>query len=185
MPYYIRTQALLDEAYAAAGQSAQPGSVTQIPRGFQSCWPQTPCESYTGFRSDASGRITDFLVDGQSVSSRLTIGADSTGSGLAVSSVTAYLTTQTGSVAVVFKVRNVGQQTVGDASPAFLPVFVTSDGSQFNYDTSYSVLPGPLQPGASVAVIAVFNTRMITGQFSVRTNNQTEQVLVATTLHRP
>ena len=145
----------------------------------------TPCESYTGFRSDMSGRITDFLVDGQSVSGRLAIGADSTGSGLAISSVSSGLSTETGSVVVIFKVRNVGQETVGDVNPAFLPVFVTSDGSQLNYDTTNSVLPGPLQPGASIAVIAVFDTRTITGQFSLRTNNQTGQILVATTFHRP
>jgi hypothetical protein len=88
-------------------------------------------------------------------------------------------------VIVFFKVRNVGQQTVGSFNPAFLPVFVTSDGSQFNYDTSSSLLPGPLQPGESVAVMAVFHTRAITGHFSLRTNDQTEQILAATTLHRP
>ena len=186
MPHYIRMQALWDTAYAAAGDSAQPGSVTQIPGGFQSCWPgATGCQSYTGFRSDGSGRITDFLVNGESVSSRLSIGADSTGSGLEISSVSAYLSTQTGTVVISFQVRNAGQQTVGSANPAFLPVFVTSGGSVFNYENSDSVLPGPLPPGESAAVIAVFETRDITGQFSLRSNDQVEQILVSTRLRRP
>jgi hypothetical protein len=186
MPYYIRMQALWDTAYAAAGDSAQAGSVTQIPEGFQACWSgATGCQTYTGFRSDTSGRITDFLVNSQSVSSRLAIGGDSTGSGLAISSVSAYLSAQTGTVVISFRVHNVGRQTVGSVNPAFLPVFVTSDGSLFNYDNSDSVLPGPLQPGESVAVISVFDTRIITGKFSLRTNNQVDQILVSTTLLRP
>lgn len=159
--------------------------MTQISGGFQSCWSATRCQSYTGFRSDASGRITDFLVDGQSVSSRLAVGADSTGSGLAIISVSAYLSTETGTVVISFRVQNVGQQTVGSVSPAFLPIFVTPDGSLFNYENSDSALPGPLQPGESVAVIAVFDTRDITGQYSLRTNNQVEQIFVSTGLHRP
>lgn len=177
-------EALLNGAYAAAGQPVQSGSVTEIPKGFQTCWSGASCQSFTGFRWDASGRITDFLVDGQPISGRLALGADSTGSGLDISSVSGYLSTETGSVIVVCSVHNVGQQTIGNVNPAFLPVFVTGDGSLFNYNISDSVLPGPLQPGESVAVIAVFNTRAITGQFSLRTNNQTEQVLVRTTLRK-
>jgi hypothetical protein len=171
----------LAAAYANAENRARLGQQPRFPVAIR-CWPGQGCTSYTGFRSDTSGRITDFLVNGQSTP--LAIGKDSTGSsGLAVTDVSADVEDQTGTTVVVFRVRNLGQQAIGSYTPAFLPVFVTPDGSQFSYDSSTSVLPGPLLAGESVAAIAVFHMRTIIGQFTLRTNDQTEQVLVRTTLH--
>lgn len=185
MHSYIRLQALEAAAYAAEGQAGQPGTVTRILGGFQICFGTQGCQSFTGFRSDATGHITDLAVDGQLISGRLAVGSDRTGSGLAISSVAAYLPTSTGMVTVVFEVRNIGHSVVGQVNPAFLPVLVTSDGHQSSYDSANSLIPGPLQPAESVAVVAVFDTRTITGQFSLRTNDQIEQVLVTSDLRKP
>jgi hypothetical protein len=186
MPSYIRMQALEAEVLAGEGQAVTAGSVTRIHDGFQICWGGGQgCQSFTGFRVNITGHITDLAVDGQLISGRLAVGTNSTGSGLAISGAYAYLATSTGTVAVVFDVRNIGQQTVGAFNPAFLPVFVTSDGRQLSYDNASSILPGPLQPGESVAAYAMFDTRTITGQFSLRTNTQTEQVLVTSEIRTP
>jgi len=184
MSRYVR-QVLKSKAYAASGTPGPSASVTQIPGGFQLCWPGVACQAVTGFRSNASGRITDFLVNDQPVSSRFAIGADGAASGLAISSVSAYLSNLSGITGVIFSVRNVSDGMIGDASPAFLPVFVTPDGTLFNCDLTKSILPGPLQPGESDPAIAIFDTSATTGRFSLRANTQLEQVLVSTTLHRP
>jgi hypothetical protein len=85
MDAYIRHEALLDEAYAAKGQQPYPAeSVTQIPGGYQMCV-SSNCESFTRFRFDASGRITDFFTHGEMTSKRLAVGASGTGSGLEIS----------------------------------------------------------------------------------------------------
>ena len=106
--------------------------------------------------------------------------------GLVLTDVCSYLSTGTGTVDVVFKVRSTGNQDVRTGSPPFLPVFVTSPGgAQLNYDDSTSVIPGPLQPGESAAVDAVFDTRTFTGTISLRTNNGFEAILVSSRLRTP
>jgi hypothetical protein len=187
MSHYLTYQSIRSEAAAAAGQPYPPGTVTRIPGGFQICADSSSggvCQSLTGFRSDATGRITDLAVDGQLISARLAIGPNTSGSGLTLTGVTSYLNTTTGVVFIACTVRNISGQTVGSFSPPFLPVFVIPDGTQLNYDTTYSVLPGPLRPGESSPVIVEFDTRVITGHFSLRANDQTGQILVASTLRK-
>jgi hypothetical protein len=191
MQSYIRQQALIVEAAAEAGSPGATSTVRAgVHGGYQLCSTDssghTSCDSFTGFRTDAAGRITDLAVDGQLISARLAVGADSTGSQLAISSVGSYRSVALGSKVIVsFKVRNISSHPVGNGTPAFLAVFDTSDGSQFNEDDNYSTLPGTLQPGESVAAYAAFDTEAITGRFSLRTNDQLMQVLVASDIRNP
>jgi hypothetical protein len=187
MTHYIRMQALQAEAAAASGQPEDVGSVTAISGGYQTCYPQGQgCQSFTAFSSDATGRITGMSVDGQPVAARLAVGPPDSGHGLVLTDVASYLGTQTGQVGVIFRVRNISNQDIRTGSPPFLPVFVTSPGgAQLNYDDSASVIPGPLRPGESAAVVAVFDTRVFTGTISLRTNNGFEAILVSSRLRKP
>jgi len=187
MTHYLRLQALEAEALDAAGTPEDAGSVTRIAGGYQNCYSGGQgCQSFTAFRSDAAGHITDLDVGGQPISARLAWGPAARGAGLVLTDVGSYLSTATGTVSIVFKVRSTGNQDVRTGSPPFLPVFVTSPGgAQLDYDDFNSVIPGPLQPGESAAVAAVFHTRVIAGQLSLRTNNGYERILVASTLRKP
>jgi len=124
-------------------------------------------------------------VDGQLISGRLAVGTDSTSSGLVLSSVYSYLSTYDHRVYVTFKVRNIGSRTLGTVNPAFLPVLVTPDGTQFSADIAHSLLPNPVLPGESVVVSAAFDTQTITGRFSLRGNGQGNgQALVTSEIHK-
>lgn len=186
---YVKFEALLDEADAASGSPDTPGTVSMISAGYQDCGTDssgsTTCDSFTGFRTNASGRITDFAVNGQRISPRLAVGASSTGSQLAVSDVVAYRLNSIGQVAITYKARNVTSHVVGNGNPAFLAVFDPSGGGQFQEDDSNSTLPGNLQPGESAVEYASFATRTGTGQFSLRTNDGYMAVLAASTLRMP
>lgn len=181
MDAYIRIQALEDEAYAAEGQALPSGSVNKIPGGYDLCWPSNPCLSFTGFRSSAAGRITDFRVDRKLVSGRVAMGGESTGSGLEISDVSSLVDT-TGTLDVTFMARDISWNPV-NTSPPFIPVFVASDGSRFTYDFQQSLIPSSLQPGQSAAVEVVFDTDKLTGQFSL-TENGPGNVIVSAMLHK-
>ncbi len=187
MRNYLREQTVLDAAEAEAGSAPASNTVSTIPGGYRLCWTDssgnTQCNSFTGFRTNASGRITDAAVDGQLISSRLGAGTSSRGSQLAITSVNSYLPTTVGKVVITFQVRDISSRPAGNGSPAFLAAFDTEGGSRFSEDDTYSALPSTLQPGESVAAYAVFDTRAITGQFSLRTNDQLMQVLAATHIH--
>lgn len=143
------------------------------------------CESFTRFRPDASGRITNFFTNGTMVSKRLALGADSSGAGLEISDVSSLASiTAGGLVCVTFEARDISWHPV-NTSPPFIPVFVASDGSRFQYDVSQSAVPSSLQPGQSAAVSIGFDTDMIAGQFSLTENTQLGQVIVSTTLRHP
>lgn len=182
METWVRTQVLMDEAYSAEGEGDQAASVTEIPGGYQLCLSGT-CVSATEFHSDASGRITDFFTDGGLVSHRLAVGADSTGSGLEISDVASIASLSDGILLVAFEVHDITWTTTAPGSGLpFIPRYVTSDGSPFEYDPSHSVMPSSLQPGQSVAVLVVFDTVKNTGQFSL-TENGPGNTIVSTTLH--
>ena len=187
MDAYIQFQALQDEASAAQGYSSQPASVTQIPGGYQICEPDGSsnlCTSFTGFRSDSSGRITDFLSDGQLISSRIAAGSDSAGSGLAISDAISFLFGGTGTLYVTFDAHDLSWHPV-NTDPPFIPLFITSDGSRFSYDVSQSTIPTSLEPGQSAAVVLVFHTSVNTGQLSLTENDSApENLIVSTTLHK-
>lgn len=68
---------------------------------------------------------------------------------------------------------------------AYIPVFVASDGSRFEYDVADSLVPSSLKPGQSAVVMIAFATNQIDGQFSLRENTQLQQVIVSTTLRHP
>lgn len=187
MRNYLREQAVLHEAEAEAGSAPASNTVSTIPGGYRLCWTDssgsTQCNSFTRFRTDTSGRVTDAAVDGQLISARLGAGTSSRGSQLAISSVNSYLPTTVGKLVITFQVRNITSHPVGNGSPAFLAAFDTHGGSRFSEDDNYSALPSTLQPGESVAAFAAFDTRALTGQFSLRTNDQVMQVLVASQVH--
>jgi hypothetical protein len=187
MEAYIQFQALQDEASAAQGFSNQSDSVTQIPGGYQLCEPEGSsnlCTSFTGFRSDTSGRITDFQSDGQLISSRIAAGSDSAGSGLAISNVTSFLFGGTGTLYVTFDARDLSWHPV-NTDPPFISLFITSSGSRFSYDVSQSTIPTSLEPGQSAAVILVFHANVNTGQLSLTENDSApDNLIVSTTLHK-
>lgn len=188
MTYYIRLQALDAEAADASGQPEAAGSVSAIGGGgYQICYPQGQgCQPFTAFQADSAGRITGMDVDGQPVAARLATGPSDSRNGIAITDVASYLFTRLGQVGVIFRVRNISNYEITAFNPPFLPVFVTSPGgTQLNYDDSASTIPGPLQPGESAAVVAVFDTRTITGTFSLRTNNQLETTLVSSQVRKP
>ena len=153
MRNYAQFESLLAEANAAAGSPDTPGTVSTIPGGYQDCGTDsngsTSCDSFTGFRTDASGRITDFAVNGHLISPRLAAGASSTGSQLAISDVVAYRVLPLGEVLVTYKARNITSHVVGNGNPAFLAVFDPAGGGQFQEDDTNSTIPGNLQPGES------------------------------------
>jgi hypothetical protein len=181
MGAYIRHEALQAEAYAAEGQPFSAEPVYQIPGGYKICSPSTTCESFTSFRSDASGRITDLYANGGMVSKRLAVGADSTGSGLEISDVSSLTSFSNGVTYVTFRARDISWHPV-NTDPPFIPVFVASDGSRFEYDVAQSAMPSSLQPGQSAAVSIGFDTDKIAGQFSL-TENGPGNTIVSTTLH--
>jgi hypothetical protein len=186
MRNYARFEALLAEANAAAGSPDSPETVSPIPGGYQDCGTDsngnTACDSFTGFRTDASGRITDLAVNGHLISPRLAVGASGTGSQLAISDVLAYRVVPMGEVLITYKARNITSHVVGNGNPAFLAVFDPSGGGQFQEDDNNSTIPGNLQPGESAIEAAAFATRTVTGQFSLRSNDGYMAVLAASTL---
>jgi len=186
MRNYARFQALLAEANAASGSPETPETVSTIAGGYQDCGTDsngnTICDSLTGFRTDASGRITDLAVNGHLISPRLAVGASNIGSQLAISNVVAYRLVSIGEVVVIYKARNITSHVVGNGNPAFLAVFDPSSGGQFQEDDTNSTLPGNLQPGESAIESAAFATRTVTGQFSLRSNDGYMAVLAASTL---
>jgi hypothetical protein len=186
MRTYARFEAMYTEANAASGSPNTAETVSTIPGGYQDCGSDsngnTACDALTGFRTDASGRITDFAVNGHPVAPRLAAGASGTGSQLAISDVMAYRMLPLGKVVVTYKARNITSHVVGNGNPAFLAVFDPSGGGQFQEDDFNSTTPGNLQPGESAIEYAVFATRTVTGQFSLRSNDGYMAVLAASTL---
>jgi hypothetical protein len=185
---YVQFQALWDQALAASGHPAAPETVSTIPGGYQLCGTSngsTFCDSFTGWRTDARGRITDLAVDGQLISPRLAAGRPSTGSQLAISDVLAYRPGGSSEVVVVYKVRNVSGHVVGNGNPAWLAVFDPSGGGVFQEDQSTSIIPGNLQPGESAIELVAFATRTVTGGFSLRTNDGYNAELAASVLRMP
>jgi hypothetical protein len=148
MTHYISFQATYAEAAEAAGQPERPSSVTVTgANSYQLCYPQSTCQSFTAFQSDAAGRIVGMQVDGQPVAGRIAAGRNDRGNGLVLTDVTSYLFTSTGQVGVAFRVRNNGNS--GVSTDGFLPVFVTSGGARLSPDLSSSVMRStdPLGPG--------------------------------------
>lgn len=184
---YARFEALLDEASAASGSPNTAETVSTIPGGYQDCGTNsnggTTCNSLTGFHTNASGRITDFAVNGHPISPRLAAGASATRSQLAISDVIAYRLVSIGEVVITYKARNITSHVVGNGNPAFLAVFDPSGGGQFQEDDFNSTTPGNLQPGETAIEYAAFGTHTLTGQFSLRTNDGYMSVLASTTLH--
>ena len=78
-----------------------------------------------------------------------------------------------------------GGHVVGNGNPAWLAVFDPSGGGVFQEDDSKSVIPGDLQPGESAVEVVAFATRTVTGEFSLRTNDQLETVLATSVLRTP
>jgi hypothetical protein len=192
MRSYALFEALLTEANAASGSPNTPETVSTIPGGYQDCGTgsngKNSCSSFTGFRTDASGRITDLAVNGHLISPRLAVGASNSGSQLAISDVMAYRLVSIGEVWVTYKARNITSHVVGNGNPAFLAVFDPSSGGQFQEDNTYSTMPSNLQPGESAIEYAAFATQTVTGQFSLRSNDGYATVLAASklrALHAP
>jgi hypothetical protein len=182
METWVRTEVLEDQAAAAAGEGDQHASVSQIPGGDELCFSGN-CVSATQFHSDASGRITDFFVNGGLVSHRLTVGASITASGLEISDVSSLADLNQGILVVVFEAHDITWiDDTPDSGLPFVPEYVTSGGSPFQYDSQNSFLPPSIRPGQSVAVIVAFDTTDNTGQFSL-TDNGTGNTILSTTLH--
>jgi len=187
MPPYLRMQALWDDVDTAAGVPSQPGAVTNVVGGFQMCYPaQGGCQSLSGFHWDSAGRITDFAVDGQPISPRLAVGSTYSGSALTFSSAYSYLQTSDGVVNILFKVRNTSGHALGSAKrPAFLPIFVASGGTRVSYNKHYSVIfAGPLEPGAVMEELAVFDTTTLTGKLTLRSDTASTKLLATATLRK-
>ena len=116
------------------------------------------------------------------VSKRLALGAGNTSSGLEISDVSSLPSVTVGGIMyVAFEARDISWHPVND-NPPFIPVFVASDGSRFEYDFTDSIVPSSLAPGQSVAVVIGFATDKIAGQFSL-TENGPGNTIVSTTLH--
>lgn len=107
MRTYARFESLFAEANAASGSPDASETVSTIPGGYQDCGPDsngnTVCDAFTGFRTDASGLITDFAVNGHPVAPRLAAGGSGTGSQLTISDVVAYRLLSIGEVVVTYK----------------------------------------------------------------------------------
>jgi hypothetical protein len=187
MPPYLRMEALWDDVYKAAGASSQAGAVTKAAGGFQMCYAgQGGCQSLSNIRWDSAGRITDFMVDGLPISPRLAVGHTYSGSALTFISVYSYLQTSDGEVNVLFKVRNTSGHVLGSAKqPAFLPVFVTPDGTHLQYKKHYSVIfAGPLAPDAVMEELAVFDTTSPAGKLTLRSDTASRQRLATASLRK-
>jgi hypothetical protein len=187
MPSYLRMEALWDEIRAAGSSPSLPGTVTSVVGGFQVCYAQQGgCQSLTDFHWDTVGRITDFAVDDQLISPRLAVGKTSSGSAITFSSVYSYLETAYGEVTVVFEAKNTSGHALGSAKqPPFLPVFVTSGGTQVSSDTDRSTLVnGSFPPGAVTAGVVVFDTTVFTGQFILRATSANTHPLAVATLRK-
>ena len=185
---YVQLQALWAQAVAANGHPLPPETMSTIPGGYQDCATtngSTSCDSFTGWQTDAQGRITDVAVDGQLIAPRLAAGRPATGSQLAISDVFAYRPGGTNEVVVIYKVRNVSGHVFGNGNPAWLAVFDPSGGGEFQEDQTNSIIPGNLQPGESAVELVAFSTRTVTGAFSLRTNDQLGTVLAASVLRKP
>jgi hypothetical protein len=179
MVTYVRSEAVQDLALATAGQADPPETIAQVVGGWSMCPAQGNggCDTLTGIKADSDGLLTDVLVDGLPVSSRLSVGTKSTGGGLTISWVAGYYVPSSDVLRVTFKVRDDGSAVSDSVSPAF----VSSGGTRIPYDTSASLLPGPLRPGQTAEGVASFRTRAITGTFSLSGNGQT---LVSTPLQK-
>jgi hypothetical protein len=185
---YLQFEALWGEALAAAGQPLTSETVSTIPGGYQLCGTSngsTACDSFTDWKTGAQDRITDLAVDGQLIAPRLAAGQPAAGSQLAVSDVLAYRPGGLGEVYVAYKVRNTSGQVFGNGNPAWLAVFDTSGGAEFQEDENNSVIPDNLQPGESAVELVGFATRTVTGQFTLRSNDQLETVLATSALRTP
>jgi hypothetical protein len=186
---YVEFEALFAQALAADGQPLAPETVTTIPGGYQLCETSSngspSCDSFTEWQTGAKGRITDLAVDGQLILPRLGAGKLDTGSPLAISDVLAYRPGNSDEVDVVYKVRNVSDRVFGNGNPAWLAVFDASGGGEIQEDESNSVIPGDLQPGESAVELVAFATRTVSGEFSLRTNDQLETVLTTSALQTP
>lgn len=88
-------------------------------------------------------------------------------------------------VYVAYKVRNVSGQVFGNGNPAWLAVFDSSGGPEFQEDENNSVIPSDLQPGGSAVELVSFATPAVTGQFTLRSNDQLETVLATSVLRTP
>jgi hypothetical protein len=187
MGNYVKFEELFDQAYAADGQPLSPETMTTIPGGYQLCATSdgsTSCDSFTGWQTNAQGRITDLDVDGQLIAPRLAAGRPNGGSQLAISDVLSYRPGGSDEVVVVYKVRNVSGQAFGDGNPAWLAVLDTS-GGEFQEDENNSVVPDNLQPGESAVELVAFATQTVTGEFSLRTNNGYNAELATSALSTP
>jgi hypothetical protein len=181
---FTEFEALVTEAAIAFDDPNKPGRVSTIPDGYKWCETDgTSCESLTGFRSDTQGRITNFAVNGHLISTQLAIGASSNGLQIAISDVIAWQATPD-EMLVVYKARSITSHDMGPGNPVFLPIFNPSTGGQLPEDSSESILPGNLKPGESAIEYTAFDTRTVTGRFSLRSNNAANYmaVLAATTL---
>jgi hypothetical protein len=98
-----------------------------------------------------------------------------------IADVCALTSISTGTLNVTFEARDISWNPV-NTSPPFIPVFIASDGSRFEWDVSKSIYPSSLQPGQSAAVSIGFDTTQMTGQF-ILTENGPGNTIVSTTLH--
>jgi hypothetical protein len=180
MVTYVRSEAVQDLALATAGQLGAPETVTKVVGGWSMCPPQgsAGCDTLTGIKANDAGLLTDVLVNGQPVSTRLSVGSKTSGGGLTISWVAGYYVPSSDLLRITFKVRNDGSSV----SPGFRPVFAGSSGPQLQDDQADSLLPGPIQPGQTAEGVASFQTQAITGTFSLQADGQ---ALVSTPLRKP
>lgn len=185
MRAYVSFEATIAAALAANGTPEQQATVITIPSGYQISHPNgsggTQTDTFTAFQHDAAGRVTGMDVNGQPVAGRIAAGTNKTGR-LQVTGAVAYKPAAFGELEIAFNVKNTGGALTNGT---FLVYFTPSGGSQLAEDRTNSITPPSLQPGESVALVAVFGTTTPTGTLALRDNTQLEPVLASTTLTRP
>lgn len=189
MMAYIQIEAMDDVAAAANGHPVPKEKVSTIPGGYQGCASlngSSYCDSFTGWVTDASGRITDLNIDGGLIASRIATCTPAGGSQLAITDVVAYWpATEATYVQVDYQAHNISGHVFGNGKPAWLSVFDPTGGGQVQEDDTGSILPGSLRPGESVVVALDFQTQTPTGTLTLRTNDQHRSVIASCTLRTP
>jgi hypothetical protein len=186
---YIQIENLQGLAAAAVGHPVPRETVSTIPGGYKGCVHVnggTYCDTFTGWLTDASGRITDLNVDGQLVVSAIATCSPAVGNQLAITDVVAYRPTATSAnMELDYKVRNISGRVFGNGSPAWLDILVPTGQIQLREDDTESILPRSLQPGESAVEALVFDSSTPTGRLTLRTNNQQQSVIASCTLRTP
>jgi hypothetical protein len=186
---YIQIENLNAVAAAAYGNPVPAETVTTIPGGYKGCATVNGskyCDTFTGWLTDASGRITDLNVDGQLLVSAIATCGAATGSQLAITDAVAYRPSAASKIVQLdYKVRNISGHVFGNGSPAWLDILDPTGGAQLREDDTSSILPSSLQPGESAVEALVFDTPTPTGILTLRTNDQHQSVIASCTLRTP